>query len=117
MLNRIYKIYFALGLVALPLLTFAQQLGKTRTLLESAQYIVTNILIPLAFTLALLLFFWGMVKYIWSAGDKEEGKKIMVWGVVALFVMSSIWGIVSFLQGEIWGDVGPIQMEIPTIAQ
>ncbi|PCI29648.1 hypothetical protein COB55_01755 [Candidatus Wolfebacteria bacterium] len=57
-------------------------------------------LIPVAFSAALLLFFWGIAKFILSAGSEEkqsEGKSIMLWGVIALFVMTSIWGIVRFL--------------------
>lgn len=51
--------------------------------------------------LALLYFFWGLIKFIVRAGDEEgrkEGKKAMMWGIMALFVMVSIWGIVTLLQ-------------------
>ncbi len=51
--------------------------------------------------LALLVFFWGLVKYIAKADDekaKEAGKNTMVWGVIGLFVMFSVFGIVKFLQ-------------------
>ncbi len=51
--------------------------------------------------LALLVFFWGLVKYIAKADDekaKEAGKNIMIWGVIALFVMFSVFGLVNFLQ-------------------
>jgi TRAP-type C4-dicarboxylate transport system permease small subunit len=50
--------------------------------------------------LALLVFIWGLVKYIWAAGsdEKASGKNIMVGGVVALFVLFSVFGIVRFLQ-------------------
>lgn len=50
--------------------------------------------------LALLVFFWGLVKYLAKADDekaKEQGKNTMVWGVVALFVMFSVFGLVRFL--------------------
>ncbi len=50
---------------------------------------------------ALLVFFWGLVKYIVKADDekaKEQGKNIMIWGVIALFVMFSVFGLVKFLQ-------------------
>ncbi len=53
--------------------------------------------------LALLVFFWGLVKYIVKADDekaKESGKNIMIWGVIALFVMFSVFGLVRFLQGS-----------------
>ena len=109
------KIYFAVILTALPVLSNAQNLYKTRGLLEQASYIVTRVLAPLAFTLAVLYFFYGVAKYIWSAGtDKDEGKKIMVWGVVALFVMSSIWGIVYFIKTELGVTEIP-SVPIPTV--
>ena len=115
MLNKINKIYFTLGLLALPLFASAQQLGKTRGLLESIQSMVTDILIPLVFTLALLFFFWGMVKYIWVEGQgKDEGKKFMIWGVVALAVMTCIWGLVSFISTEL-GLENQGDISIPTI--
>lgn len=53
--------------------------------------------------LALLIFFWGLVKYIAKADDpkeKEAGKNTMIWGVVALFVMFSVFGLVRFLQSS-----------------
>lgn len=59
-------------------------------------------LIPLVFGLAVLYFFWGIAKYILAAGDPEkakEGKSIMIYGVIAIAVMASIWGLVSWLQG------------------
>ena len=74
-------------------------------LITSMQGIVTDILIPMAFGLCLLYFFWGLAKYIGvSAGSEEaakEGKRVMVWGVVALFIVSSIWGIITFIRTEL----------------
>lgn len=52
-------------------------------------------------SLALLVFFWGLVKFIAKADDpkeKEAGKNIMIYGVIALFVMFSVFGLVKFLQ-------------------
>ena len=71
---------------------------------------IVNTLIPIVFAIALLVFFWGLVRYIFGAEhDKEKAKKTMLWGVIALFVMASIWGLVTFL-GENLGigqDVAP----------
>ena len=57
--------------------------------------------IIIAIGLAIVFFFWGLAKYILlNAGDEEkkkEGRNIMIWGVIALFIMVSIWGIVSVL--------------------
>lgn len=109
------KIYFSFFLVAFPVFVFAENLTKTSGLLGSLKNIVTNILIPIAFTLALLFFFWGVAKYIWSEGQgKEDGRKIMIWGIVALFVMSSVWGIIYFIRGEL-GINDNSTVPIPTI--
>ncbi len=58
-------------------------------------------IIPLLFSFAVLFFLWGLVKFMMNAGDEkaqEEGKRVMVWGVIILFVMSTFWGIVAFMQ-------------------
>ena len=90
-------------LLAVPLLAAAQGIGDLETLAEDIASII-DILIPAAFGLALLAFFWGLAKYILSAGDeeaKEQGKRIMIGGVIAIFVAAAIWGIVEFLGGLI----------------
>lgn len=80
-------------------------------LIRAASGIVSGILVPLAFSLCLLYFFWGMAKYIrmGATSDKaaEEGRRIMIWGVVGLFVALSIWGIISFIQSEL--KIPPIE--------
>ena len=116
MLNKIYKIGFISAIITSPLFVFAQ-LENTDAFFENAYNIVKVRLIPLVFTLALLVFFWGVVKYIWSEGTgKEEGRKIMVWGIIALFVMSSVWGLVGFIQVSIGIDAGTTP-KIPTITK
>ena len=59
-------------------------------------------LIWVFFAVALLVFFWGLVKFIFRVGGDEkaveEGKNIMIWGVVSLFVMLTVWGLVEFLR-------------------
>jgi|SRR3989338_6049726 len=62
---------------------------------------VFNPLVGLLLTLALIYFFVGLVKYIMSAGDEEAkgaGRSIMINGVIALFVMVSVWGLVNVLK-------------------
>lgn len=84
-----------------PALVFAQgDLGILTDLVIDIGRAV-DLAIPVAFALALLAFFWGLAKYIFAAGSeeaKEGGKRIMIWGIVALFVMASVWGIVEFMQ-------------------
>ncbi|HEX8591366.1 MAG TPA: pilin [Candidatus Paceibacterota bacterium] len=59
-------------------------------------------LVPLAFAAAFILFLFGVFKYFFAlgkdAGEKrEEGKKFVMWGIVALAVMFAVWGLVNIL--------------------
>lgn len=50
--------------------------------------------------LAVVGILWGLVKYIFQADDKnaqEAARRIMIGGIIALFVMVSVWGFVQFL--------------------
>lgn len=71
-------------------------------LIDATYNLINTYLIPLAFSLCLLYFFWGIAKYLKEEGEgKNEGRKIMVWGVVGLFVAFSIWGIIIFIRSEL----------------
>jgi len=61
-----------------------------------------SLLIPLVIALTLLSFFWGLTKFIAKTDDanQEEGKKFIIWGLVGLFVMLSLWGILRFVYGD-----------------
>lgn len=66
---------------------------------------VNQIVIILA-GLSLLVFVWGVAKFILSAGDEKkvtEGKILMFWGVIALFVMVSVWGIIQLFYSDVFG--------------
>lgn len=64
--------------------------------------IIRKALIPLLITLSIVLFIVGVIKYISKAdepAEREEGRNFMIYGIVALFVMVSIWGLVGIIQG------------------
>ncbi len=59
-----------------------------------------NLLIPLVIGIAMFLFLWGLIKYITAGGDDKstaEARKFMLFGIIALFVMVSVWGLVGIL--------------------
>jgi uncharacterized membrane protein YfcA len=89
------KKIFPIVAIALPGLVLAADLGSLITSLKTT---ILDKLVGVLLTVALLVFFWGMIRYIRSEGsDKKQGKDIMVWGIVALFVMVSVWGLVNVL--------------------
>lgn len=89
-----------------PMVAGAQNLNNIDTLLENIGDLVSAAL-PIVVGLALLGFFWGLMKFIFSAGDEgeqEKGKKIMIYGVITLFVMVAVWGLVGFVADSLGVD-------------
>jgi hypothetical protein len=78
---------------------------------------IVDLLIPIAFAVALLFFFWGLAKFILASGNEEakaQGKNIMIWGILALFVMAAIWGIINFI-GTALGIDRTQQINVPGV--
>jgi len=67
-----------------------------------------NLIVPIVFALALIFFFYRLAQFIRSVSDKtiEEGKNKMKWGIVALFVMVSIWGIIRYIGDSVGINTG-----------
>jgi hypothetical protein len=69
---------------------------------------IINLIIPLIFALVFLTISWGVIK-AWimkdpSADNVEQGKKIAFVGIIALTLMSAIWGIVRILSNSFFGN-------------
>lgn len=106
------KLVWAGGSAALltPMIALAQEKLSGLTDLVLAVVDIVNILIPLAMALAVLAFFWGLVVYIFNkSGDDKERKKgagLMGWGLVALFVMVAVWGLIQFIAANLGVGTG-----------
>ncbi len=58
-----------------------------------------NPAMPVLMSVVTLVFLWGVFKFVRAEGDnKKKAKDFLVWGIVGLFVMVSIWGLVNILQ-------------------
>ena len=85
----------AAAIALIPALAAAASLFDTLAVVNT----FLNALIGLFITLAIVIFFWGLIKYIFNVGEeKAAGLQIMMYGVIAIFVMVSIWGIIRLLQ-------------------
>ena len=63
------------------------------------QYILNPIII-LGFSVALVVFLYGIFQFVLKAGDdkaREEGKKSIGYGLVGMFIMVSVFGIIRFI--------------------
>ncbi|HVM73522.1 MAG TPA: hypothetical protein VMU13_01425 [Candidatus Paceibacterota bacterium] len=82
-----------------------------------------NDVMVLFITLAIVVFFWGLIKYIMTNNTGGEGRaqalSIIFYSIIAIFIMVSIWGIIHILQATFGvGNASlpetPGQIRIPT---
>ncbi|MCK4386967.1 MAG: hypothetical protein KAV41_02715 [Candidatus Pacebacteria bacterium] len=82
-----------------PILVWAADIGD---LITKAKDILKAVL-PLIITLALIYFLWAVSQYLLAAGEKKnEAREHMIWGIIILFVMVSVWGLVGVLSATIF---------------
>ena len=66
-----------------------------------------NLVIPFVISLALLYFLINIFKLVFASDDskgREDAKGLIIWGIVALFVMVSVWGLVRVLTSTFFGS-------------
>jgi len=67
---------------------------------------VINPILILLFAIALLVFMWGVFNYIVHADDptkRSEGGKGMIYGVIGMFIMFSVFGIINLIASTVQG--------------
>ena len=78
--------------------TFASLVGKVTGGLASS-------LIRLIFALAFVYFFWGVVQYVLypdDEGKKDKGRDMMLWGIIGLVVMFSVYGLIRVVSNTLF---------------
>lgn len=77
--------------------------GGSKTFEGIVNLVIQNILDPviiLLLALALVYFMWGVLLYVnkgSEGGDRTKGIQMMSYGILAIFVMVSVWGLVYIL--------------------
>jgi hypothetical protein len=63
--------------------------------------VITDILVPVLMAMCLVAFMWGVINYFFINGGKEDsraqGRQFMIWSILALALMFSLWGVIKFL--------------------
>lgn len=96
---------FSILLLLVPHTTHAETLKQ---IINGNIIPIFNSLVGLIMVLALLGFIAGVIRFMYTAGDdksRSDGKTLMVWGTVALFLMISIWGVVTIVRDTFFGTV------------
>lgn len=76
-------------------------LGVITPYAEGIKSLVNDILVPVLFAIAFIVFLWGVFKYfILGAADEKsrtEGRQFVLWGIIGLVVIVSLWGLVNLV--------------------
>lgn len=117
-MNKLF-LFAALSLLVLPF-TASAQMGVLGIFSGLISLVIA--IIPVLLALAVLVFFWGIVKFISHAEDvkaNEEGKRIIFWGMLTIFVMIAFWGILGWMQTQLnlgnSGSLGTLPQQPSTI--
>ncbi|MEK7575622.1 MAG: hypothetical protein AAB491_00845 [Patescibacteria group bacterium] len=103
-----------LGAALLPFIAFAQTtfgsiLGTISTLVST--------LTTIAMAVAFLVFLYGVIRFITAGGDEEKrktAKNLIIYGLIGLFVMVAVWGLVAVLASTFGVTTGGTT-SLPTI--
>ena len=98
-----------------PFMAFAQS-DVLSPILENAKDAL-DIVVPIAITLALIYFIWQVTKYVIAADEeaKTDARKKMLYGIVGLFVIIAIWGLVNFVASYLGVDPTANPIVVPFI--
>jgi hypothetical protein len=94
-MNNLVKISLSLA-ATMPLFAHAATLSTAIQKIAD----ILGAIIPALFIIATIVFLWGVIQYITAGGDEEKiktGRNYMIFGLIALFVMVAVWGIVRVL--------------------
>jgi len=112
-MKKTLKIGFgSVAVLLLPFLALAQGLFTTG---DNILIFINATLIPILIGIAIVIFFYGVISYVLSAGDEEKRKNArgyMIYGVIGVFVMVAIFGLVKLLI-DTFGIQNNTQFNIP----
>lgn len=112
------KIITVLSLAFLPVVASAQQIGRTYidSIINYAKDLL-DVALPFIIALSVVWFVWNIFAYVVRGGEeaKEAAKTHILWGIIGLFVMVSVWGIVKVVAGIFNVEQGGSAAQIPTL--
>jgi ABC-type dipeptide/oligopeptide/nickel transport system permease component len=117
MLNRTKLSLSAIALLA-PGIVFAALPGKIEQLTVDLAAFIGGTVPRLIFALALAYFLYGVFSYVSTGADEKkrgEAKNTIIYGLIILFVMSSVWGLVRLIQSAVLNDTNNSAPQYPTV--
>lgn len=114
MSKQIIKNLLILAVVFSPVVAMAAETTDFETLVRKIVSALA-LVVPLLIAVGVVVFLYGVVKYITAGGDetkRKEGRDAIVYGIIGIFVMVSVWGLVWILLNTF--DLEKGAPELPT---
>jgi hypothetical protein len=121
-MSKLIKGLGVLSLMVAPFMSFAQTNVQGTTVQGTTIFnilvtigAILNIIIPILITLAVIYVIYGVIKYV-TASDSDgqaEGRTVIISGIVGLFVIVSIWGLVAILNSTFGVNQGGPNIQDP----
>ena len=96
-----------LGIILIMLTPSLALAAAPRTFSDLANLIVAMLDagVGLLITVAIVIYLFGISRSIFKSGEegKEGLRRYFLWGIVTIFLMVSIWGILQLLQNTLFG--------------
>lgn len=74
--------------------------AKTFACFAQDLYEILILILPILAGAGVVMFFWGLVMFLNSEGNEAnltKGKTLMLWGIIGIFVMVSVYAILSIM--------------------
>lgn len=79
-----------------------------KTFQELASDFITKVseyILQLLLALTVFIFLYGLMKYMFKGQGSDtaraEGRKLMLWGIIGIFVFTSVWSLVALFTNAI----------------
>ena len=94
----VQKVGITLAVFLMPAVAFAYSISDSNSLFSATKSIL-NAIIPIIIVLAVVYILWGIVQSFVNSSDEDRkaGHMKILYGIIALFIMVSIWGLVNIL--------------------
>lgn len=78
--------------------------ASVESFINAINKVVINPIIYFIFSLGTILFLFGIIRFFLNPTDEKirgESKKHMVWGLIGMFIMVSVFGIMNLIVNTI----------------
>lgn len=76
-------------------------MNSLKIIIDNLIRYLVNPALGLLMALAVVIFLWGVYKFIANSAEggeaREEGARSIIWGLVGIFIMVSVFGIINLV--------------------